>query len=132
MAHDNKVVFLRPRDRLEAADQAEPVAVLPDAARQEWRPSTGGGLILAGVEFLRYLLVVLLMFLRLPIKVALGFVAFGLTAAGVLVYIGYPEGAAPREAMLPWAPIGGFAAFAVSYAYDSVVMWLSREQLFLH
>ena len=130
MAHDKKVVFLRPRDRLEAADQAEPVAVPPDAAQQ--RPSTGGGFILAGVEFLRYLLVVLLMFLRLPIKVALGFVAFGLTAAGVLVYIGYPEGAAPREAMLPWAPIGGFAAFAVSYAYDSVLMWLSREQLFLH
>ena len=43
-----------------------------------------------------------------------------------------PEGAAPREAMLPWAPLAGFAAFAVSYAYDSVVMWLSREQLFLH
>ena len=61
MAHDKKVVFLRPRDRLEAADQAGPVAVPPDAAQQ--RPSTGGGFILAGVEFLRYLLVVLLMFL---------------------------------------------------------------------
>lgn len=131
MAHDNKVVFLRPRDRIEAADLAEPVAVPPDAARQE-RPKSSGGLVRAGLELLRYLLVVLLMFLRLPIKVALGFVAFGLTAAGVLVYIGYPEGAAPREAMLPWAPIGGFAAFAVSYAYDSIVMWLSREQLFLH
>ncbi len=131
MAHDNNVVFLRPRDRLKPADQAEPVTVLPDAARQE-RHSDNGGFILAGLELLRYLLVVLLMFLRLPIKFALGFVAFGLTAAGVLVYIGYPEGAAPREAMLPWAPIGGFAAFAVSYAYDSIVMWLSREQLFLH
>lgn len=131
MVHDNKVVFLRPRDRLDAADQAEPVAVQLDAARQE-RRSTGGGFIRAGIELLRYVLVVLLMYLRLPIKLALGFVAFGLTAAGVLVYIGYPEGAAPRESMLPWAPIGGFAAFAVSYAYDSVVMWLSREQLFLH
>lgn len=131
MAHDNKVVFLRPRDRLEAADQAEPVAVSPDTAQQE-RPSSGGGFVRAGLELLRYVLVVLLMFVRLPIKIALGFVAFGLTAAGVLVYIGYPEGAAPREAMLPWAPIGGFVAFAGSYAYDSVVMWLSREQLFLH
>ena len=131
MVHDNKVVFLRPRDRLEDVDHRETDEVPPPAVHQE-RPQSRRGFAIAMIELLRYLFVVVLIFLRLPIKFALTFFAFGLTAAGVLVYIGYPEGAAAREAMLPWAPVGGFAAFALSYAYDSIVMWLSREQLFLH
>ncbi|WP_323000549.1 hypothetical protein [Denitromonas sp.] len=110
-----------------ANDEAGPGAgEMPGAVPR----SAGGRAVTGALRALRYALFLLLMWVRGPLRFLLGLVGVPALIASPMVWLGY-EGANKGELLLLCAG-GGFGAFALAWFYDSLVLALAPEPIFLN
>lgn len=111
--------------RTAANDDPEPVADGPPAPRKAGTRAVAGAIY--GV---RYALFLLLMWVRGPLRFLLGLVGVPALFALPLLALGY-DGANKGELLLLCAG-AGFGAFVLAWFYDSIVLALSPEPIFLN
>ena len=116
-------------------------AVLKKAANDA-HPKTGGGDDGHHVEggnttghglsvFLRHFLVMVLMWLRGPLRFLMGLIAVPTMIALPIVAFGLD--ASPEKTRMILALLAvSFGSFCIRWLYDSLVMWISPEPLFLN
>ena len=92
--------------------------------------SAGGRAVTGALRALRYGLFLVLMWVRGPLRFLLGLVGVPALIALPMVWLGY-EGANKGELLLLCAG-AGFAAFVVAWFYDSIVLTLAPEPIFLN
>ena len=114
----------------------------PRKAANEDNPRTGGGDEGGSIErgnaggnaasvFLRHFLVMVLMWLRGPLRLLMGLIAVPTVIALPIVIFGLD--ASPEKTKIILALIAAsFGSFCIRWLYDSLVMWISPEPLFLN
>ena len=114
----------------------------PRKAANEDTPRTGGGDEGGGIEpgnaggnaasvFFRHFLVMVLMWLRGPLRLLMGLIAVPTVIALPIVAFGLD--ASPEKTKIILALIAAsFGSFCIRWLYDSLVMWISPEPLFLN
>lgn len=112
---------LATHEHVAPAGGESPVPVQPSAGV---RAASG---VLYGV---RYAIFLLLMWMRGPLRFLLGLIGVPALFALPLVWLGY-EGANKGELLL-LCGVGAFGAFALGWFYDSLVLALAPEPIFLN
>lgn len=116
-------------------------AVLRKAANED-NPRTGGGDEGGGVEpgnaggnaasvFFRHFLVMVLMWLRGPLRLLMGLIAVPMVIALPIVVFGLDASPEKTKIILVLIAVS-FGSFCIRWLYDSLVMWISPEPLFLN
>ncbi|WP_338925010.1 hypothetical protein V0M98_39390 (plasmid) [Pseudomonas silesiensis] len=114
----------------------------PRKAANEDNPRTGGGDEGGSIEpgnagrnaasvFFRHFLVMVLMWLRGPLRLIMGLIAVPTVIALPIVAFGLD--ASPEKTKIILALVAAsFGSFCIRWLYDSLVMWISPEPLFLN
>ena len=114
----------------------------PRKAANEDNPKIGGGDDGGNIEagntggnalsmFLRHFLVMVLMWLRGPLRLLMAIVAVPTMIALPIVALGLD--ASPEKTKIILALIAAsFGSFCIRWLYDSLVMWISPEPLYLN
>jgi hypothetical protein len=114
----------------------------PKKTANENNPRTGGGDESGSIEagnasrnaasvFFRHVLVMVLMWLRGPLRLLVGLIAVPTMIALPIVILGLD--ASPEKTRIILALIvASFGSFCIRWLYDSLVMWISPEPIFLN
>lgn len=114
----------------------------PRKAENEETPRTGGGDEGGSIEpgnaggnalsvFFRHVLVMVLMWLRGPLRFLMALIAVPTMIALPIVALGLD--ASPEKTKIILVLIAAsFGSFCIRWLYDSLVMWISPEPLFLN
>lgn len=117
----------RPATLKKAANEPAPKTGGGDDGHHVEGDSTGRGLS----TFLRHFLVMVLMWLRGPLRFVMGLVAVPTMIALPIVAFGMD--ASPEKTRIILSLIAAsFGSFCIRWLYDSLVMWISPEPLFLN
>ena len=105
------------------APNPQPVSV---SSGHSWAGRAGMGIL----RMVRHTLFLILLWLRGPIRILLGLIATPALIALPVLALGY---SGPNKAMMIGALAGGgFIAFALRWFYDSLLIWISPEPLFMN
>lgn len=126
-----KVVQLRPKKADPTKQKIKP-DVAEETTSKHKNVSRIAQLSFVGLAtVLRYVLFFVLKALRTPIRICCGLLTFAAIIGLPLAFFGYPSGDPTRSTMLVVLGVGLVASQAISWFYDSLLLGLSPEPMYI-
>ncbi len=126
-----KVYDLKTGRQVEAGKAANDALAVPRIREREAVSNMAGNIGRGALGVIRYVAFLVLYWLRGPLKFMLGIIAVPSLIALPMIAFGMESSQSKTEMML-WLFGAGFGSFVLSWFYDSLLLRLSPEPIFLN